>query len=234
VALEAPLQVFLTATMLSMNINPPSYQSNFLKWLPVVSMLVSLITIFISLLKTTAEALKDETWFFRLAIVIPIFVFRIMAWQLLTILLADLIFVVFATVIITNTSLLLILQKNGVSFEPFSYGVQSLIFPMSKLISKSKKDATKIFGLLIISGNLLLMTGLAILLGLCTLEVYDPWNPNSNNTIVISKFWCLKIAYSMIPIFAAATIPLMLILHNPRLVKQLNFCFFLKLSVIST
>jgi hypothetical protein len=219
VALEAPLQVFLTATMLSMNINPPSYQSNFLKWLPVVSMLVSLITIFISLLKTTADVLKNETWFFRLAIVIPIFVFRMVAWQLITILLADLIFVVIAAAIIVNTSLLLILQKNGVSLEPFSYGVQSLVFPMSKLISKSKEDATKIFGCLIISGNLILMTGLAIMLGLCSLEVYDAWNPNSSYSIVISKFWCFKIAYSMIPMCAAATVPLLVILHYPRYVR---------------
>jgi hypothetical protein len=141
------------------------------------------------------------------------------AWQLITILLADLIFVVIAAAIIVNTSLLLILQKNGVSLEPFSYGVQSLVFPMSKLISKSKEDATKIFGCLIISGNLILMTGLAIMLGLCSLEVYDAWNPNSSYSIVISKFWCFKIAYSMIPMCAAATVPLLVILHYPRYVR---------------
>ncbi len=230
-ALEAPLQVFLTATMLSMNINPPSYQSNFLKWLPVISMLVSLITIFISLLKTAAEVLKHETWLCRLAIVIPIFVFRMMAWQMLTILLADLIFVVVAAVIIANTSLLLILQKNGVSLEPFSYGVQSLVFPMSKLIFKSKEDASKIFGALIFAGNLILMTGLAIMLGLCSSEVYDPWNPNVKHSIIISKFWCFKIVYSMIPLFAAATLPLLVILQYPRYVKQFEIIlnFFVKI-----
>ena len=206
-----------------MDINLPSYQSNFLKWLPVVSMLVSLLTIFISLLKTSAEVFKDVTWLFRVTLVIPIFVFRMMAWQLLTILLADLIFVAFAAVIITNTSLLLILQKNGISFEPFSYGVQSMVLPMSKLISKSKKDAIKMFGILIVSGNLILMTGLAILLGLCSLEVYDPWNPNSSYPIIISKFWCFKIAYSMIPVFAAATMPLLGILYIPRYVKMSYF-----------
>ena len=147
-ALEAPFQVFLTITMISLNIiqaNLSSYQSTYvsidLNWLPVVSISLSAIAIFTSLLRTSAELFKGKSWIGIFAIVFPIFVFRMVTWQILMILLADLTFVVLAVVILSNTALLLIIQKNSVSFEPFSYAVLSLVFPMSKLISKSKNLA---------------------------------------------------------------------------------------------
>jgi hypothetical protein len=86
VALEAPLQIFLTITMISLgklNASPSTLNTTYfnidLTWLPIVSTSVSVLTIMASFFKTShVFEYKRGFGFF---ILIPIFCFRMITLQ---------------------------------------------------------------------------------------------------------------------------------------------------------
>jgi hypothetical protein len=191
-----------------------AYATIDISWLPLVSITFSVMTILVSFLKTTAHIFQDHPWYLRVVIFLSIFIFRMVTWVCLVILLVELTFIPMGLVGIMNAAVLLIAQKNNISFEPVSLALQSLVFPFTKMIpnNQDKESAKKIFIALTVFGNLLLAIALTVTFILCSVDIYNPWKANLNYPILISKPWFQVIFWSMIPMFVAATLPLPILL----------------------
>jgi hypothetical protein len=135
-------------------------------------------------------------------------------WICLVIILAELVFIPIVIVGITNATVLFIVQKNKISFEPVSHALQSLVFPFTKMISanQDKENAAKIFCSLTVFGNAVLWIVLTAIFILCSLDIYNPWQAGLNNSILISKPWFHVIFWSLMPMFVAAALPLPILL----------------------
>jgi hypothetical protein len=192
-----------------------TYASIDLSWLPIVSTTFSMVTILVSFLKTSTQNFQENTWYLRAVVFISIFIFRMGTWVCLVIILAELVFIPVGIVGITNAAVLLILQKNNISFEPISYALQSLVFPFRKMISDNhdKENAEKIFCSLTAIGNIILLIALTVLFVLCSLDIYNPWEASLKNPILISKAWFQVIFWSLLPMFVAATLPILILLR---------------------
>jgi hypothetical protein len=97
IAIEAPCQVFLTITLISLKkikVSPLPYKSMYttinLSWWPIVTISYSVLTILVSFLKTASKILIELDWSLRVIISLPIVIFRMAVWQVLIILLDDL------------------------------------------------------------------------------------------------------------------------------------------------
>ena len=223
IAIEAPCQIFLTIILISLNkitANPLSYKSTYssinLSWWPIVTISYSVLTILVSFLKTTSNILSELEWSLRVVISLPIFIFRMVVWQVLTIFLADISLVFAGIVVIFNCAVLLTAQKDGITLDPFSHAVQALVFPTSNLIEIKSEKVEKLFYSLIFGGNCILIFGLSALFVVYSVGSYDPWNGEPNKTLLISKAWFDTIYWATIPLFFAATLPVLMHLCCPR------------------
>ena len=195
-----------------------TYATIDLNWLPILSISLSALTILSSFYKTTSYFLKDNFWYLRCAIFLPIFIFRMTSWLILVVILAEMSFILFVLVIIANAVVILIVQKNNISFEPVSFAVQSLVFPLPSLTSTNhdKQIALKIFCALTVSGNVIQMTGLTLIFILCSADVYNPWKVDLSNPILIPKSWFEVIYQCTLTMFVSATLPLPILLQFKR------------------
>ncbi len=195
-----------------------TYASIDLSWLPIVSITFSVLTILVTFLKTARHIFQENTLYLCFVIFLSIFIFRMVTWICLVIILAELIFIPIGIVGITNTAVLLIAQKNSISFDPVSYALQSLVFPFTKMISanQDKENAKKIFICLTIFGNFVIAAVLTLIFILCSVDIYNPWQDSVKNPILISKAQFQVIFWSLIPMFVAATLPLLILLKLKR------------------
>ncbi len=192
-----------------------AYATIDLSWLPIVSITLSVVTILVSFLKTATHIFEDITWYLRNVIFLSIFIFRITTWVCLVIILVEIIFIPIVVVGITNAAVLLIVQKNHISFEPISHALQSIVFPFTSMASdkQDKENDKKIFTSLTVFGNVFLAIVLTVVFILCSVDLYNPWKANLNYPILISKAWFQVIFWSMLPMFVAATLPLPILLN---------------------
>ena len=175
-----------------------------LGWWPIVSMSISIASILISFLYTSK--LFHQGWHIKAVILTAAFVFRMVAWQVLIILLADKSFLVFAAMVVLNYVVLFAFQKPQNNFEPLSSAILSFVLPIQILEQQ--------VGLYILSlGNLLLMTSLTLA---WSLELDDSWKPDLSKSEVVSEAWIGVVYCSTIPMFLAATVPLTLLVFIPR------------------
>ncbi len=191
-----------------------TYANIDLSWLSIVSITFSALTILVYFLKTATHIFQDNTWYLRAVIFVSIFIFRMATWICLVIILAELVFIPIVIVGITNATVLFIVQKNKISFEPVSHALQSLVFPFTKMISanEDKENAAKIFCSLTVFGNAVLWIVLTAIFIFCSLDIYNPWQAGLKNPILISKAWFHVIFWSLMPMFVAATLPLPILL----------------------
>ncbi len=187
-----------------------AYANIDLSWLPILSITFSVMTILVAFLKKATHIFQDHPWYLRVVIFLSIFIFRMVTWVCLVILLVELIFIPMGIVGITNAAVMLIVQKNNISFEPVSHALQSLVFPFTKMIpsNEDKENAKKIFIAQTVFGNLLLAIVLTGTFILCSVDIYNPWKANLSYPILISKPWFQAIFWSMLLMFVAATLPL--------------------------
>jgi hypothetical protein len=212
IAIESPCQIFLTITMISLQkiaANPMSYNSAHstidLSWWPIVTITYSVLTILVSFLSTASQFFIEADCSLKLGMSLPIFIFRMLVWQVLIILLADLSFLVVGSVLLFNIGVLLIAQKDGIILDPFSHAVKALVFP--KLIKINSEEVRKTFHLFIVGGNCILMFGWTALFIMCSVGSFDPWKGELNKSLLISKAWFETIFWATIPLFFAATLP---------------------------
>jgi hypothetical protein len=76
-----------------------------------------------------------------------------------------------------------------------------------------KENAEKIFCSLTAIGNCILLIALTVLFVLCSLDIYNPWEASLKNPILISKAWFQVIFWSLLPMFVAATLPILILLR---------------------
>ena len=207
------MQVFLRITLISMkviclNCSPQEQCINVVIW-AFVTIGFELLTVFISLSKPLIQNTKDSLWYYASAS-IPVFAFRIVGWQVVILILADLSVIVFGVEIIINGLILYLMQREKLFLEPISNAIQSIIFPKVAFHRNIQKNIIllHILGALTIAGNLILMISLTVVFLLCSFNVYNLWNENDlRSSILISKnefeiiYWC------NIPLFFAATLP---------------------------
>jgi hypothetical protein len=195
-----------------------TYASIDLSWLPIVSIIFSVVTILVSFLETSKHIFQDNSWYLRVVIFLSIFCFRMATWICLVIVLAELIFIPILIAGITNATVLLIVQKKKISFEPISYALQSLVFPSTQMISANldKENAKQIFISLTVVGNIFLAIVITVIFMLCSGDIYNPWKVSLSYPILISKDWFQAIFWSTIPMFFAATLPVPILLKFKR------------------
>lgn len=64
--------------------------------------------------------------------------------------------------------------------EPVNLSILSIVLPIYKLPSSKMEIcvALKIFRALVLSGNIIQMSSLSLVFGLCKLDLYNPWKGN--------------------------------------------------------
>jgi hypothetical protein len=172
-----------------------------LSWWPIVSLIFSITSMLVTSL--TTSKLFEQEWLQRVILLAPVFAFRLIAWQLIVILLADRAFLAVAAMVVLNYSVIFVLQKNQNNFEPLSAAILSFLFPVSKL---DQNVTLKLLAL----GNVLLVISLTIA---WSSKLHDCWRPDLPTSI--STGWIDIIFWSSIALFLAATVPLALIAIIP-------------------
>ena len=208
----APLQVFLTMTLLSLKIiNTDDYTDSERIHVGVLSIGFELITMLTALLKSLFRVTEDthnDRWYYVSA-ALPIFAFRMIGWQVVILILADLSVIVFGAEIFINGIILYLMQRDQLAVEPISTAVQSIIFPKVAFYPGIQKSSIHLNILVVLTtvGNVLLMIVLTIVFVLCSLNVYNLWNENEPRPTLMSKNGFEIIFWSSVPLFFAATVP---------------------------
>ena len=172
-----------------------------LSWWPIVSLIFSITSMLVTSL--TTSKLFEQEWLQRVILLAPVFAFRLVAWQLIIILLADRAFLAVAAMVVLNYAVIFVLQKDQHNLEPLSAAILSFVFPTPKL------DQNVTLRMLVL-GNVLLMISLTIA---WSSKLHDWWKPDMPTSI--STGWIDIIFWSSITLFLAATFPLALIAIIP-------------------
>jgi hypothetical protein len=172
-----------------------------LSWWPIVSLIFSITSMLVTSL--TTSKLFEQEWLQRVFLLAPVFAFRLVAWQLIIILLADRAFLAVAAMVVLNYAVIFVLQKDQNNLDPLSAAILSFLFPTPKL---DQNVTLKMFVL----GNVLLMISLAIA---WSSKLHDWWRPDMPTSIYTG--WIDVIFWSSVALFLAATVPLALIVIIP-------------------
>jgi hypothetical protein len=178
-----------------------AHRSINLSWWPIVSLIFSITSMLVASL--TTSKLFEQECLHKVITLAPVFVFRLVAWQLIIILLADKAFLAVVAMVLLNYAVIFVLQKDPNNFEPLSVAILSFLFPTPKL---DKNVTLK----MLVLGNILLMISLAIT---WSSKLHDGWKPDMPTSI--STGWIDVIFWSLIVLFLAATVPLALIVIIP-------------------
>ncbi len=116
-------------------------------------------------------------------------------------------FIVFGILILVNAILIYAVQKNILKFEPLSFAILSMVFPMSHMIRRdlSKTDFVNKIASLIIAGNLVLFLALAIVYVLTAYNIINPWDSQQKILFTHSLFNTIYVV--IYPTFLASTLP---------------------------
>jgi hypothetical protein len=172
-----------------------------LSWWPIVSLIFSISSMLVTSLMTSN--LFEQGWLHKVILLAPVFVFRLAAWQLIIILLADKAFLAVVAMVVLNYAVIFVNQKDQNNYEPLSAAILSFVFPTPKL------DQNVTHKMLVL-GNIVLMVSLTIAR---SLKLQDWWKPNMATSL--STGWVDVIFWSSIALFLAATAPLALIAILP-------------------
>jgi hypothetical protein len=173
----------------------------YLNWWPIVSVALSITSMLVTNLSTCT--LFKQEWLHQVIVLAPVFFFRLVAWQLIVILLADKAFLAVVAMAVLNYTVLFVLHKDQSNFEPLSAAILSFLFPAPKL------DQNVTLKMLVL-GNFLLMISLAIA---WSSKLHDLWTLDMPTSI--SAAWIDVIFWSLITMFLAATVPLALMAIIP-------------------
>ncbi len=105
-------------------------RSIYLSWWPIVSLIFSITSMLVTSL-TTSKIFEQE-WLQRVILLAPVFAFRLVAWQLIIILLADRAFLAVAAMVVLNYAVIFVLQKDQNNLDPLSAAILSFLFPIPK------------------------------------------------------------------------------------------------------
>jgi hypothetical protein len=187
-----------------------------LRWFNIVTSIFSTFGILIGLYWTVKPVQEETNSFVGFLILIPLFLFRMTSWMIIIAILHSFSLAVFAGIVLLNIVIFILAQK-PIRIEPLTHSFLSLILPVPFLPSSKieNKDVLKLLSLLILIGNLALIGVLALLFFLYNSYKYNPWCSNVNNKLQIPETMMDHSEYSILALFASATIPLVV-------------CFFLK------
>jgi hypothetical protein len=188
------------------------YASIDLRWWPILSISVSVLGILISFLKISGAISAEHGRWYGLTLFFPVFLFRIISWQFMVLLFAENIFWVLGISVLLNIVATCLTYKDEETLElRICYAIQSVIFPINKLIDKHdvRSSLKGVFWMCIV-GNLMMM-GILLLIYLLTLvDLFDPWNSKLVQPILVTKDWFEATVLFLIPVFLAATIPIVI------------------------
>ena len=152
---------------------------------------------------------------FGFILFLPVITYRLIAWLLVIIVLADMSCIVIIVVLVLNLALLLFYQKEEITYEPISQSIISLVFPNFKINNKSQNTERHILTWQILLGNMVLMVSLTTIFVLCSLNIYNPWDTNVRRKILLSPDLLEIIYWSLVSLFLAASLPTFLLFHLP-------------------
>ena len=172
-----------------------------LSWWPIVSITFSVIAILISFLKISKAVSSEHGKFYGLALFFPVFLFRMISWQVIVLLLAENTFWVFGISVLINLTIMCLTYNDEATFElSICYAAQSVIIPMNKLILKQNEHSSlkTVFWMCTV-GNLAVSVVLLVL-----------FFASLNSNKLIPSDWFDLILLCLIPLFVAATVPILI------------------------
>ena len=235
VAIEAPFQILLKLTMISMNILPlpgsenVSIRNGFgveinLSWFPIVSTCLSVIGILSGAL-WIIEPVENETHFIiGKATFLPIFFFRMLIWLIFLIVLHS--FSVFACFAFAGLNMLiLLLVQEQLGIDPLSHSLLSIIFPVHKMPSSTvdPKISMKILFWMVLAGNSALLLSHACVYGLFHFNVYNPWCSDNAIKLLIPMDKFQSINPLVATLYFGATLPILVVYFAP---SYRYLCYF--------
>jgi hypothetical protein len=147
-----------------------------LSWFPIVTTCLSAVGILIGGLWIVQPIVDEAGWLAGKLAFLPIFFFRLFAWQIIIITLESFSFIPFVFFICGNF-LVLYFAQNQIMLEPISSACLSTVFPMYKLPSQNldTKPSLKILFWLVLTGNINLFISYALIFLLHHYDNYNPW-----------------------------------------------------------
>ena len=193
-----------------------------LSWWPIVSITFSVIAILISFLKISKAISSEHGKFYGLALFFPVFLFRMISWQVTVLLLAENTFWLFGIEVLLNLVIVCLTWNEDETFQLcICYAIQSGIFPMNKLIIKQKEHSSlKTVFWMVTVGNFAILVALLVIF---FAGLIGPWNSNQ----LITEDWFKLIILSLIPLFFAASIPIVIEQATSMYRSNFYFSFYL-------
>jgi hypothetical protein len=138
---------------------------------------------------------------------LPIFLYRLLVWQLILIILNSFSFLIFAGFAIINWIVLVLFIHDDI--EPINHALLSLVFPVFKLPSTKVEDAfsLKIFFWMIVTGNSFLLLIHGCLFTLYHYDIYNPWCREDLNKLLMPEELFQNGYWFFLALFASATLP---------------------------
>ena len=177
-------------------------------WLPIGSVCLSIIGILTGALWVVAPVQKETNWFVGKITFLPIFFFRMLAWEIILIILDSFSLFIFLGFALLNWIVLLFVQDQFI-LEPINHALLSLIFPVFKLPSTKVEDTNsfKILFWMILTGNLFFLIVHGCLVLVYHYDIYNPWCKGDTDKLLISEEMFQNIHWTLISLCAAATFP---------------------------
>jgi hypothetical protein len=177
-------------------------------WFPIFTTILSAIGILLGGLWIVQPIVDKTNWWTGKLSFLPIFFYRMIAWQIIIITLESF-SVIVCLVFISINCLVLYLAQKKLTLEPISSSCLAIVFPMYKLpsINIEAKVSLKILFWLIVCGNSLLLFVYISILLLHYFDLYNPWCSGRSEWHLFSEDFFTKSTLSMVILFLSATIP---------------------------
>jgi len=196
-----------------LEINGFSFESTYgrinLSWWPIVSSTCSIFGLLFGSLWIYEPVSSETNKLIGFLTFLPIFLFRLLGWQIIILTTVELSCVLIVAIIFINASILYSVQSHKLAIEPLHSAALSMVLPMYKLPSTQidQADSIKTLSLLVIFGNLLIVLSLGLVFAFQSYGVYNPLDCSHKWIIKFHKEWFQPAFWTLVSLFVAATVP---------------------------
>jgi len=177
-------------------------------WFPIFTTILSAIGILFGGLWIVQPIIDETNWWIGKLAFLPIFFYRMLAWQIIIITLESFSLLVCVVFLSINCLVLYLVQKK-LTLEPINSSCLAIVFPMYKLpsVNIEAKVSLKILFWLVLCGNFLLLSVYILIVLLHYFDLYNPWCSEGPEWHLFSEDFFTKSILPMVVLSLSATLP---------------------------
>jgi hypothetical protein len=180
-----------------------------LSWFPIFTTCLSAIGILHGGVWIVKPVADEGNWLTGNFVFFPIFIYRMVAWQIIIITLEIISFLAIAILVFANFLVICFVQSQ-ITLEPISSACLSIVFPMYKLPSQNieYKLSFKVLFALLLVGNFFLGFAYAFIFLLYVFDLYNPWCIAGPERYLFTEEFFQNSINPMIILFIFSTTPI--------------------------